>query len=248
MTPLLYDTLVPFYHLLDPLEDHADEAAEFGDVLLAAVPDAVSLLELGAGAGHGAHYVKSRFESVTLTDVSEPMLSRSRTINPDCEHIEGDMRSVVLGRQFDCVLCHDAVSYMCSKSDLRAVLQTAFDHLRDGGVALFVPDCLKDSFVESHEDHAADDSVRGLRCITWSYDPDPSDDIHVYDFAFLLREGGEVRAVHDRHICGLFSLGTWTRLATSVGFEVEVIARPLPEDHETSGYTDKMFLLRRPKR
>lgn len=247
MRPLLYETLVRFYHLLDPLEDHADEVAVFGDVFAAAVPGAASLLELGAGAGHGAYSLKSRFGSVTLTDLSEPMLERSGSLNPDCEHVQGDMRSLALGRTFDCVLCHDAVAYMLSEADLRAVFQTAFDHLRPGGAALFVPDCLKESFIESHEDHAGDDDTLGLRCISWSYDPDPADDTHVYDFAFLLREAGEVRAVHDRHICGLFPQETWTRLATGVGFEAEVIARPLPEEYEASAYTDKMFLFRRPE-
>lgn len=246
MLPLLYDTLARFYPLLDPLEDHAEEAEVFGDVLGAAVPGAASLLELGAGAGHGAYYIKSRFTAVTLTDLSEPMLARSRSLNPTCEHVQGDMRSLALGRVFDCVLCHDAVCYMLSEPDLRRALQTAFDHLRPGGAALFIPDGLKETFVECHEDHAGDDDTRGLRCISWSYDPDPTDDTHVYDFAFLLREDGEVRAVHDRHICGLFTQDSWVRLATSVGFEPEVIARPLPQGYEARGYTDKMFLFRRP--
>ena len=247
MTPLIYGELVRFYHLLDPLEDHEDEALSYGDLLRTAVPKARTLLELGSGAGHGAHFVKSRFESVTLTDLSEPMLERSRALNPDCEHILGDMRTLELGRVFDCVLCHDAVAYMTTQADLQAVFRTAWEHLRPGGAALFVPDCLKETFVDSHEDHAGDDGPLGLRAISWSYDPDPSDSTHVYDFAFLLREGGEVRAVHDRHVCGLFTEDTWVRGAQQVGFSVEVVSRPLPPGYEDSGYTEKMFLLHRPE-
>ena len=33
MKTLLYDTLVSFYHLLDPLEEHADEAEELKEEL-----------------------------------------------------------------------------------------------------------------------------------------------------------------------------------------------------------------------
>ncbi|MCR9163050.1 MAG: class I SAM-dependent methyltransferase [Nannocystaceae bacterium] len=245
MRALIYDDLVRFYPLLDPLEDHADEAEAYGGVLLGEVPGAQSLLELGAGAGHGAHYIKRHFTSVTLTDLSSPMLGRSRTLNPDCEHRVGDMRTLRLGRTFDCVLCHDAVAYMLSESDLRSVLETAWAHLRPGGAALFVPDALAETFVETHEDHAGDDGDRSLRAISWSYDPDPSDTTHVYDFAFLLREGGEVRAVHDRHVCGLFPEATWVRLAESVGFEVATAQRPLPAEYADSGYTDTMFVLRR---
>ncbi len=245
MTPLLYDELVDFYHLLDPLEDHADEAAEYGGALCSAVRGARSLLELGAGAGHGAHFVKTHFEEVMLTDLSAPMQALSVRLNPDCAHALGDMRSLRLGRSFDCVLCHDAICYMQSEADLRAAFQTAFEHLRPGGAALFVPDCIQDTFVESHEVHVGEDDQRGLRCLTWSHDPDPGDDTYVYDFALLLREGRDVRAVHDRHVCGLFSQATWLGLATEVGFDAQPVSRALPEASAASGYAEVMFLLQR---
>ena len=136
---MLYDELVPFYHLLDPLEDHAEEGREFGDVLLRTVPEAASLLELGSGAGHGAYYVRERFDSVTLTDISEPMLERSRQLNLDCEHLVADMRTLRLGRTFDCILIHDAITYITTRGDLLQVGETVVAHLRRGGAALIVP-------------------------------------------------------------------------------------------------------------
>lgn len=245
METLLYHELVPYYHLLDPLEDHVDEAEAYGDRLKAAVPNATSLLELGSGAGHGAHYIQERFEHVTLTDLSEPMLHRSRALNPHCEHLVGDMRSIRMERSFDCVLIHDAICYMTTRDDLRAAVETAWVHLRPGGAALLVPDCTRESFVECHEDHAGDDGERSLRCIAWSHDPDPDDDTHVTDFAFLLREGGEVRAVHDRHVHGLFAAEVWLDVCRETGFSVEPITRPLPDEYVGSAYTDTMFLCRR---
>ena len=245
MKTLLYDELVRFYHLLDPLEDHAEEGEEFGAVLRAAVESPRTLLELGAGAGHGAHYIKQSFEQVVLTDLSEPMLARSRALNPDCEHLLGDMRSLRLGRSFDCVLIHDAICYLTTPEQLREAARTVSEHLRPGGAGLLVPDCVQESFVETHEDHAGDDGERSLRCISWSWDPDPADHTHLTDFAFLLREEGEVRAVHDRHVYGLFQTSTWLEVCRSVGLEVEVVTRPLPEGYEDSAYTDKMFLCRK---
>ena len=247
MESWLYSELVPFYHLLDPLEEHEDEASEFGDVLHGAVDSAATLLELGSGAGHGAHFIKERFERVVLSDLSSPMLERSQVLNPDCEHLTGDMRSLRLNRRFDCVLIHDAISYLRSPDELKAAMLTSFEHLREGGAALLIPDCLKESFKDWHEDHEGDDETRSLRCMAWSHDPDPLDDTHVTDFAFLLRENGEVRAVHDRHVFGLFSAKLWCEMATQVGFLVTVIQRPLPEEYLQSAYTDQMFLLRRPK-
>ena len=247
METLLYDQLVPFYHLLDPLEDHAEEGEEFGSVLKGAVPNARTLLELGAGAGHGAHYVKEKFDATTLTDLSPKMLERSKEINPSCEHLVGDMRSIRLGRQFDCLLIHDAIAYLTTTEDLLAAAKTAFEHLRPRGAALLVPDCTKESFSECHEDHAGDDNKRSLRCISWSYDPDPTDTTHLTDFAFLLREHGEVTAVHDRHEYGLFATSEWVAICKQAGFEVELISRPLPPEYADSAYTDKMLLCRRPR-
>lgn len=246
MKALLYDELVPFYHLLDPLEDHADEGEEFGAVLRDAVPGANTLLELGSGAGHGAHYVKRDFQHTVLADLSAPMLERSRSLNPDCDHVLADMRSMRLHQSFDCVLIHDAICHITTAQDLRHAADTSFAHLRPGGAALVVPDCVRESFKECHEDHAGDDAERSLRCISWSHDPDPSDDTHLTDYAFLLREAGEVRAVHDRHVFGLFDTSTWHAVWRAAGFEVKEVVRSLPDEYADSAYTDRMFLCVRP--
>lgn len=109
-----------------------------------------------------------------------------------------------------------------------------------------VTDAVKESFRDWCEDHAGDDDERSLRSISWSHDPDPHDDTHVTDFAFLLREkDGDVQAVHDRHIHGLFDVDTWVETCERVGLSVDVISRPLPDEYNDSAYTDKMFLCRK---
>ncbi|MEM7605476.1 MAG: class I SAM-dependent methyltransferase [Myxococcota bacterium] len=246
MKTLLYSDLTPFYRLLDPLEDHADEGEAFGELFESATDVRSALLELGAGAGNGAYYLKSRFDRAVLTDLSPSMLGLSERINGDCDHRVGDMRTLRLGQTFDCVLVHDAISYLTSEDDLAACFTTAYEHLRPGGAALFVPDCTKESFCEWHEDHAGDDGLRSLRALSWSHDPDPSDDTHLVEFAFLLRENGEVRAVHDTHLCGLFAEDTWGARLRGAGFNVRPVARPLPEEYARSPFTERMFLATRP--
>ena len=220
MEPLLYRDLVGWYHLLDPASDHADEALSFESEFENAVPSPRTLLELGAGAGNNASFLKRRFDC-TLTDLSEDMLALSRARNPSCEHLAGDMRTLRLGRAFDCVLVHDAISYMTSCEDLSAALRTAFVHTRPGGAAIFVPDCVREDFREHHGLISGEDGERSLRGLEWHRDPDPSDDACVVDFAFLLRENGTVRAVHDRHVQGLFARERWLELLTEAGFEAE---------------------------
>jgi trans-aconitate methyltransferase len=244
MQHLLYSELTSWYRLVDPHPDHEDEAQAYEAALLRGIiGPAETLLELGSGAGHNAYYLKRRFRC-TLTDASPQMLALSSGLNPDCEHIAGDMRSIRLGRTFDAVFVHDAVVYMITEEDLLAAAKTAFVHTRPGGAALFAPDHVADTFRESTELIEGQDGDRALRCVAWTWDPDPHDSAYVADYAFLLRDGGDLKAVHDRHVEGLFPEAAWNRVLTQAGFEVETVTRPLG-DVET-GETDRVFLCRRP--
>ena len=152
----------------------------------------------------------------------------------------GDLRTLRLGRTFDAVLVHDAVSYMTTEADLRAAIATAWIHTRPGGAAIVTADVLADSFVERTDPLDGEDGVRALRGVMWQWDPDPADTTYRVDFALLLREGGDVRLVHDSHVEGLFPRSTWIRLLTEAGFAVEGVPRSIDE-HET----DEIFLCRR---
>jgi SAM-dependent methyltransferase len=241
MQPLLYGELTPWYRLLDPVADHADEAAAYRNALeRAGAPRGGTLLELGAGAGGNAFFVKRDFRC-TLTDVSPGMLSLSRALNPDCEHLPGDMRTLRLARQFDAVMVHDAVAYMTTRADLAAMAETAFAHTRPGGAALFAPDYVRESFHERSELYSGDDGPRALRCIEWIWDPDPADEAYVAEYAFLLRDGVDIKAVHDRHVEGLFARAIWVEVLSAAGYRVELADRPF--DDTT---TDQIFICRRP--
>ena len=71
------------------------------------------------------------------------MLAVSQAMNPECEHVQGDMRTLDLGRTFDLVLIHDAVMYMTTRDDLRAALATAARHCRFGGGVMVMPDSVQ---------------------------------------------------------------------------------------------------------
>jgi SAM-dependent methyltransferase len=241
MEMLLYGELVPWYRLLDPAADHLEEATCYREALeRAAGPGAGTLLELGSGAGNNALYLKERFRC-TLTDLSEGMLSLSRELNPECEHVQGDMRTLRLGRTFDTVFVHDAVMYVTSEADLRAVATTAFVHTRAGGAALFAPDFVRETFHERTDLHKNQDGDRSLACLDWSWDPDPTDETFLTEFAFLLRDGNAMRAVHDRHVEGLFPRATWLGVLGGAGYRVETLPRPFDDE-----WTDELFVCKRP--
>ena len=97
----LYSELAGWFHLLTAPEDYEEEAAEIVKLAEAAGEGELrTLLELGSGGGNNASHLKHRFEC-TLTDVSEEMLEVSRALNPECEHLAGDMRTLRLARTFE---------------------------------------------------------------------------------------------------------------------------------------------------
>ncbi len=223
----LYDELAAWWPMLSAPGDYAEEAAFYQRTLLEACePPARTLLELGSGGGNNASHMKARFD-MTLVDRSPGMLAVSRALNPECEHVEGDMRTMRLDRTFDCVFIHDAIVYMCTEDDLRKAIETAFVHCRRGGAAVFVPDHTREIFrpSTSHGGHdSANSDARGLRYVEWTYDPDPEDSTYAVDFAYLLREAdGSVRAEHDRHIMGLFARADWLRLLSDAGFRAHIV-------------------------
>jgi hypothetical protein len=150
------------------------------------------------------------------------MLDLSRSINPECEHIKGDMRTLRLGRLFDAVFVHDAIMYMTSEEDLGAAIRTAFDHCKAGGAAVFAPDHVRET-LRATTDHGGNDGDEwSLRYLEWTWDPDPEDDTYTVDYAYLLRDAdGRVQVDHDRHTCGVFSRATWMRLLDEAGFRAE---------------------------
>jgi SAM-dependent methyltransferase len=216
--PRLYSELAPWWPLFSRPEDYAAEASFYAEQLRRAcdsTPRAV--LELGSGGGNNASHMKSHFR-LTLVDRSPGMLAVSRALNPECEHVEGDMRSVRLGRTFDAVFVHDAIMYITTEEDLRRVVATAAAHCRAGGVALFAPDHVRETMTLKTDWGGHDGEGRGVRYLEWDWDPDPEDTIYFGEFTYLLREGGEVRCSYDRHVFGIFPRATWLGLLSDEGF------------------------------
>jgi SAM-dependent methyltransferase len=241
---LLYNDLAAWWPLMSAPEDYAEEAAFYQQTLLTSSQrPAQTMLELGSGGGNNASHLKARF-TMTLVEPSAGMLAVSRALNPDCEHVQGDMRTVRLGRQFDCVFVHDAVCYMTTEADLRAAMETAFLHCAPGGAALFCPDHVRENFQPGTDHGGHDAGPRGLRYLEWTWDPDPDDTTYRVDYAYILRDrDGSTRAEHDGHVEGLFSRGDWLRLLSEAGFA----PRAVPFDHsELEPGSYELFVGRKP--
>jgi SAM-dependent methyltransferase len=239
----LYQDLAPWWPLISPPREYAEDAAFAAKAFGLAAGPVRDVLELGSGGGHSACHLKERF-AMTLVDISAEMLSESRRLNPDCEHLLGDMRTVRLDRTYDAVFVHDAVDYMISETDLSLAIETAFVHCRPGGVAVFVPDDVAETFLPGTGYGGSDGpDGRGARYLEWSWDPDPADTWTVTEYAFLLREAdGSVQAVHESHRLGLFGRETWLRLLARPGFESLAVSEHTADDRMPR----ELFVGRRP--
>jgi SAM-dependent methyltransferase len=235
----LYDELAEWWPLFSAPADYAEEALFFARLLTEECkPAPRTVLDLGSGGGNNAFHLKSKFK-LTLVDLSPQMLAVSRKLNPECEHLEGDMRTVNLGRTFDAVFVHDAIAYMTNAADLCAAIRTAYRHCRASGVALFVPDCVRETFVAETKHGGHDGDGRSLRYLMWVVDPDPTDTTYRTDFAIMLRDrSGDTRLVHDSHIEGVFPRAEWMRMLREAGFEPRTL---------TDEWGREIFVAKRPR-
>ena len=143
----LYQDLAAWWPLISPPGEYVADAAVLGRVF-AAAPSAVrTVLDLGSGGGHVAWHLKGRLE-LTLVDRSEEMLAVSRELNPDCEHVQGDMLAIRLGRLFDAVLVHDAIDYVTTEADLLQYVPKEPRYLEDPWEAILKHSLDARNFVE----------------------------------------------------------------------------------------------------
>jgi hypothetical protein len=231
----MYTDLAPWWPLLSPPEEYVEEAGMIAGLLLSTLgagqaaggsraaeqpTGRPTLLELGSGGGHNAAGLGEHFDLV-LVDLAEGMLEVSRRLNPAADHVLGDMRTVRLGRRVDAVLVHDAIDYLLTEDDLSAVFATARAHLDVGGVAVFVPDDVRETFASS-TDHGGTDGEdgSGIRYLSWSWDPDPDDTWVQTEYSYVMRgPDGVVSTAAESHRTGLFGISTWLDLLQRNGFE-----------------------------
>ena len=241
--PGMYVEAAPWWPLLSPPEEYAEEAEYLRGLLAGASINVREVLDLGSGGGHLASHLTSHLD-VCLVDLSPAMLEVSRRLNPEAEHICADMRTWRGDRMFDAVILHDAIDYMATREDLASGLATAYAHCRPGGVVVALPDHTQETYSAS-TGHGGIDGVdgRGARFLEWSWDPDPDDDTITTHYVMTLRErDGSVRIVHDEHVTGLFSISTWVELLERAGFDPVAAIEPAEPDVAP----DVIFIAHRP--
>ena len=221
----LYDDLAWLWPIWGTPEEYADYCSHVTRLIRehAQIPVG-TLLNVGCGGGKNVYNLKNHYD-VTGLDISPRMLALAEELNPECDFLQGDMRSFGLDRSFDSVLVDDAVSYMANRQDLRAALLATHRHLNVGGVMVVGLDDTKETFVQNHTVATPATGKRKpanveVMFVENSYDPDPRDDWYEGTMVYLIREDGRLRVETDRHILGLFTLEVWRETLVDVGFTI----------------------------
>lgn len=216
----LYNELAHWWPLFSPPAHYVEEAADLLTILEQHGASSGTLLELGSGGGSLVNNFGDRFQ-LTLTDVSPAMIAVNRAVNPPAEFFVGDMRDLRLQREFDIVFVHDAVMYMTTPDDLQRAIETAAIHCKPGGLALFIPDHVKETYEpDLHSGGEDGEDGSGMRYLQWSWDPDPQDNTALTVFTMLFREAdGSISNELDVQTFGLFTLQNWLDWLRDAGFD-----------------------------
>lgn len=219
--PRMYHEFADWFHLVTAPEDYAEEAEFYFGLVRDALGRAPrNWLELGSGGGNNASHYKAWVEGpVVLSDRSEEMLAISKRLNPDAEHVHGDMTALRLGRTFEAVFVHDAASYLTTEHQVRQLAATLYAHCAPGGVALACPDDTAEnvSYATTHGGHDGDG--RALRYLEWSTPGRPGTFEVNIDFVYVFHEDGKPPLVElDRHVNGALPRNTWLAALSEAGF------------------------------
>lgn len=142
----VFDHYACYYDLLYRDKDYAAEATYVASHIRQLNPSAKTILELGCGTGAHAEFFARLGFTVVGVDMSATMLNQAETrkaklpteIAERLTFIQGDVRSIRTGEQYDAVISlFHVMSYQTSNADLENSFATAAVHLKPDGIFLF---------------------------------------------------------------------------------------------------------------
>lgn len=219
---IAYNELAWTEDLLSSPADYENEVAVYIDLIKRHSPRTPeTLLHLGCGAG-GQDGVFKRHFALTGVDISRGMLDKARLRHPDVEYVEGDMRTVRIGREFDAVAIPDSIDYMSSLQDLQMAIETAVVHLKPGGVLLVVGKT-REIFRNNNFAYTGEQKDLHVTLLENNYINRDRPDTYEAMLVYLIRHRDELTVHTECHVLGLFSQEAWDKVFAESGVSMQAI-------------------------
>mgnify|MGYP000480617101 FL=1 len=177
-----------------------------------------TLLHLGSGAGSNDYTFKRHFK-VTGIDISDKMLKVARTINPKVTNIKGDMREIRLRKEFDVVVIPESIGHMTTLFDLSKAIQTAYEHIKPGGLLLLAA-LVHEDFQENNFVYTGSKGNIEITLFENNYMQSPSATTYEATVFYLIRRNGQLETASDRVTIVVFKRAIWHDLLSEISFDV----------------------------
>ena len=112
------------------------------------------------------------------------------------------------------------IDYMVSLADLHQAIQTAVEHLKDGGVLLVVGKT-EETFQNNNFAYVGDKKGVHVTLLENNYINPFRPNTYEATFVYLIRHQGELTIYTDHHVLGLFPLATWEKVLNDAGFTIQ---------------------------
>lgn len=217
---LMYNDLAWIDTIISSPQESEEETEIFCNIIKKnAKKEIKSLLHLGCGAGFHDYTFKKHF-SLTGVDLSSSMLNIALEINPEVNYLQGDMRSIKLNQVFDAVIIPDSIDHMQTIQDLQSAVQTAYQHLKPGGICIILGH-IKEEFKANNFVYSGKKDNIEVTLFENNYIPEPFNNTYESSIACMVRKSGKLEIYTDSFQLGLFDLKTWLKLFAEAGFNVK---------------------------
>jgi SAM-dependent methyltransferase len=150
-----------------PIHGEADFVCRFGPA---------SALDAGCGTGRVAIELARRGVDVVGVDLDPPMIEQARVKAPELAWVEGDLRTVDLGRRFDVVVMAGNVMIFVQPGSEAEVVANLARHAEPGGVVIAGFQLGQGYGIDRYDrDCLAVGLSLEARFATWDGDPWPAD-------------------------------------------------------------------------
>lgn len=209
-------------------KDYGAESAALADLVRERNPDAQTLLDVACGTGGHLVHLRDRF-AVAGVDLDPGMLDVARRKLPGIDLVEGDMRTVDLGRRFDAVVClFSSIGYLRDLAELDAAVANMAAYLAPGGVLVIDGWIRPDAWREDLSVHALS-GVRDGTAVARVGRSTRDGRRTVLDLHHLVATEDEVQHLVDRHELTLFDTEEYLGAFERAGLSVELVEAPHAE-------------------